>query len=159
MFPVFSSPWFDSGYMLGLRGLLASTLQELRILCSCSSSVVDILFVPQKLIPMVQSAQQIMEILQLLLFLVVDVPVVLGRASSQVLPWRRPWRSHSCSSLRNQTLSTTLRIWLSLVWCSPVEYRIMDFSGENFQICRIQCFLVQQWIHVYVSLRRRVSCW
>ena len=52
-------------------------LQELQILRSCSSSsVVDILFVPQKLIPMVQSAQQIMEILQLLLFLVVDVPVV-----------------------------------------------------------------------------------
>ena len=24
-----------------------------------------------------------------------------GRADSQVLPWRRPWRPHSCSSLRN----------------------------------------------------------
>ena len=34
----------------------------------CSSLAVDIPFVPQKLIPMVQSAQQIMEILQLLLF-------------------------------------------------------------------------------------------
>ena len=69
---------------------------------SCSSSLaVDIPFVAQKLIPMVQSAQQIMEILQLLLLLVVDVPVVQGRAGSQVLPWRRPWRSHSCSSLRN----------------------------------------------------------
>ena len=33
--------------------------------------------------------------------LVVDVPVVVGRAGSQVLPWRRPLRSHSCSSLRN----------------------------------------------------------
>ena len=44
---------------------------------SCSSSfAVDIPFVPQKLIPIVQSAQQIMEILQLLLILVVDVPVV-----------------------------------------------------------------------------------
>ena len=32
MFPVFSSPWFDSGYMLGvsLRGLLASTLLRCR---------------------------------------------------------------------------------------------------------------------------------
>ena len=45
--------------------------------------------------------QQIMEIPQLLLLLVVDVPVVPGHAGSQVLPWRRPWRSHSCSSLRN----------------------------------------------------------
>ena len=36
---------------------------------------------------MVQSAQQIMEILQLLLIVVVDVPVVLGRASPQVLPY------------------------------------------------------------------------
>ena len=44
---------------------------------SCSSSLaVDISFVPQMLIPMVQSAQQIMEILQLLFILVVDVPVV-----------------------------------------------------------------------------------
>ena len=68
---------------------------------SSSSSVVGIPFVPQKLIPMVQSAQQIMEILQLLLLLVVDVSVVPGCAGSQVLPWRRPWRSHSCSSLRN----------------------------------------------------------
>ena len=79
MFPVFSSPWFDSGYMLGVspRGLLVSTLQELRILRSCSSSLaVDIPFVLQKVITMVQSAQQIMEILQLLLILVVDVLVV-----------------------------------------------------------------------------------
>ena len=67
----------------------------------CSSLAVNIPFVPQTQIPMVQSAQQIMEILQLLLLLVVGVPVVPGRASSQVLPWRRPWRSHSCSSLRN----------------------------------------------------------
>ena len=44
---------------------------------SCSpSKVVGIPFVPQKLIPMVQTAQQIKEILQLLLILVVDVPVV-----------------------------------------------------------------------------------
>ena len=59
---------------------------------SCSSSLaVDIPFVPQMLIPMVQSAQQIMEIPQ----------VLPGRADSQVLPWRSPWRSHSCSSSRN----------------------------------------------------------
>ena len=42
-------------------------------------------------------------------------PCCAGRADSQVLPWRRPWRSHSCSLLRNQTPSTTLRIWQSLV--------------------------------------------
>ena len=56
----------------------------------CSSLAVDIPFVPQMLIPMVQSAQQIMEIPQLLLILVVYVPAVLGRAGSQVLPWRSP---------------------------------------------------------------------
>ena len=38
-------------------------------------------------------------------------PCCASRAGSQVLPWRRPWRSHSFSSLSNQTLSTTLRIW------------------------------------------------
>ena len=42
-----------------------------------SSLAVDILLVPQKLIPMVQSAQQIMEILQLLLILVVAVVRVM----------------------------------------------------------------------------------
>ena len=40
-----------------------------------------------------------------------------GRADSQVLPWRRRSCSHSCSSLRNQILSTTLRILQSLVRC------------------------------------------
>ena len=64
---------------------------------SCSSSLaVDISFVPQKLIPIVQPAQQIMEILQLLLFLVVDVrvvrvvhlrPFVLGSHLFGVRPW------------------------------------------------------------------------
>ena len=29
-------------------------------------------------------------------------PSCAGRANSQVLPWRRPWHSHSCSSLRNR---------------------------------------------------------
>ena len=40
-----------------------------------------------------------------------------GRVDSQMLPWRRHSSSHSCSSLRNQILSTTLRIWQSLVRC------------------------------------------
>ena len=57
-------------------------------------------------------------------------PCCASRAGSQVLPWRRPWRSHSCSSLRNHTLSTTLRIWQSLVRRSPLEYRIMVSSGR-----------------------------
>ena len=65
-------------------------------------------------------------------YLVVDVPVVPGRAGSQVLPWRRPWRFHSCSSLRNQTLSTTLRIWQSLVRRSPLECRILQDSGLHW---------------------------
>ena len=58
-------------------------------------------------------------------------PCCASHAGSQVLPWRRPWRSHSCSSLRNQTLSSALCIWQSLVRCSSVEYRILDFSGRN----------------------------
>ena len=41
----------------------------------------------------------------------------------------------------------------------PWSTGLWTFLGENSQICRIQRFLVQQWIHVYVSLRRRVSCW
>ena len=37
-------------------------------------------------------------------------PCCAGRADSQVLPWRRPWRSHSCSSLRNRhSLSSDCR--------------------------------------------------
>ena len=52
-------------------------------------------------------------------------------------------------------ISTTLPIWQSLVRRSPMEYRIVDFSGrchpDGF---RIQLLLVQHWIHVYVSLRR-----
>ena len=50
--------------------------RKLWLFRSCSSSLaVNIPFVPQTPIPMVQSAQQIMEIPQLLLILVVDVPV------------------------------------------------------------------------------------
>ena len=61
-------------------------------------------------------------------FQVVDVPVVPGRAGSQVLLWRRPWRSHSCSSLGNLCLATFPCIWQSLVRCLPSD-RILDFSG------------------------------
>ena len=48
-----------------------------------------------------------------------------------MLPWKRPWRSHSCSSLRNQTLSSALCIWQSFVRRSPLVYRIMDFPGRK----------------------------
>ena len=71
-----------------LLSCLVVLVRKLRILRSCSPSLaVNIPFVPQTPISMVQSAQQIMEILQLPLILVVDVPVVLGRASPQVLPY------------------------------------------------------------------------
>ena len=51
--------------------------RKLWLFRSCSSPLaVNIPFVPQTPIPMVQSAQQIMEIPQLLLILVVDVTVV-----------------------------------------------------------------------------------
>ena len=58
-------------------------------------------------------------------------PCCASHAGSQVLPWRRPWRSHSCSSLRNQTLSTALRIWQS-VRRSLLIYKFMDSSGRYF---------------------------
>ena len=41
----------------------------------------------------------------------------------------------------------------------PWSTGLWTFLGEYFRICRIQCFLAQQWVHVYVSLRRRGSCW
>ena len=108
MLSVFSSPWFDSGYILGvsLRGLLASTLQELRILRSCSSSsVVDILFVPQRQIPMVQTVQQTAEIPQMPFVFRWSMPLLCrscgstGRSSprrgAEAVPWSRlfvgPW--------------------------------------------------------------------
>ena len=37
----------------------------------------------------------------------------------------------------------------------PEEYIYAVFLGEFFQICRIQRFLVRQWIHVTASLRLR----
>ena len=41
----------------------------------------------------------------------------------------------------------------------PWSTGLWTFLGEYFRICRIQCFLGQQWIHVYVSLRRRGFRW
>ena len=41
----------------------------------------------------------------------------------------------------------------------PWSTGLWTFLGEYLRICRIQRFLAQQWIHVYVSLRRRGSCW
>ena len=41
----------------------------------------------------------------------------------------------------------------------PWSTGLWTFLGEYFRICRVQLFLVQQWIHVTASLRRRVSCW
>ena len=89
-------------------------VQVVAVLASGSRSS-TFTFVPQRQTPMVQSIQQTTEI----------PPVAVrwsmfplcGRADSQVLPWRRHSCSHSCSSLRNQILSTTLRIWQSLVRC------------------------------------------
>ena len=49
---------------------------------------------------MVQTFQQTTKILQLLSDFRWSMSA--GRADSQVLPWRRSWRSHSCSSLRNR---------------------------------------------------------
>ena len=86
---------------------------------------------------MVQSAQQIMEILQLLLILVVDVPVVLGRASPQVL-----------SALIGSTLDTCLCLealedfhlfsssrWTSDpevdAWCSRIHHNAWFESGSG----------------------------
>ena len=40
----------------------------------------------------------------------------------------------------------------------PEEYIYAVFLGEYFRICRIQRFLVQQWIHVTASQRRRGYC-
>ena len=77
---IFSTPWFYSGYMLGvsLRGLLASTLQKLWILRSCSSSkVVDILVFTQMLFPVVLIVQKTIKIHQLLVDMMADVLFVL----------------------------------------------------------------------------------
>ena len=95
---------------------------------SCiSSTVIDIPSVPQRQFLTVQAFQQTTEIPSCCSM--VDVPVVRScRFSGAAV--RRPWRSHSGSSLRNRTLSTTLRICQSLVRCSPLEYRILDFSAE-----------------------------
>ena len=36
-----------------------------------------------------------------------SMSLLCGRADSQLLPWRRPWRSHSGSSLRNRRCSSS----------------------------------------------------
>ena len=64
----------------------------------CCEIVVDIPFVPQKLIPMVRTIQQIKEMPQLLFVGGGRCPWCAGCANSQVLPWRRRSCSHSCSS-------------------------------------------------------------
>ena len=61
--------------------------RKLRLSRGCSpSKVVDIPFVPQKLIPTVQTIQQIMEIPHLLFVFGGRCPCCAGRANSQVLP-------------------------------------------------------------------------
>ena len=58
-----------------------------------------------------------------------------GCADSQVLLWRSPWRSHSCSSSRNLRLSTSpLYLAVKLVCLVlPLEYRTTDFLGDDFR--------------------------
>ena len=52
--------------------------------------------------------------------------------------------------------STATCTWQLLVRCwLPEEYIHAVFLGEYFRICRIQRFLVRQWIHVTSSLRLR----
>ena len=98
---VFSTPWFDIGNMLGvsLRGLLGFDC-ELRILRSCSSSkVVDILVFTQFPFTMVLF-QKTIEIHQLLVDTMADVPFV---PIVQVLTcrlWVGQSSSHSSCSLR-----------------------------------------------------------
>ena len=58
--------------------------------------------VPQKLIPMVQTAQADHGDSAVAAHFGGRCPCCAGRADSKVLPWRRPWRSHSCSSLRSR---------------------------------------------------------
>ena len=56
-----------------------------------------------------------------------------GRADSQVLLWRSPWRSHSCSSSRNLWLSTSPLYLAVILVCLvlPLEYRTTDFVGDD----------------------------
>ena len=76
--------------------------RKLRFLRSCSSFlVVDIPFVLQWQISMVQTIQQIIGIPLSLFVFGGRCPRYAGRAVSQVLPWRRHSCSHSCSSWRS----------------------------------------------------------
>ena len=78
--------------------------------------VVDIPFVPQRQIPMVQAFPQTTVIPKLRVDRAVDAPVM------QVVQFR--------------TSSIAPCIWQSLycVRCSPSEYRTMDFLGDVFRI-------------------------
>ena len=101
MFSVRNTPWFDSRYMFGAspRGLLGFDC-KLRILRSCSSSkVVDILVFTQLLFPMVVF-QKTIEIPQLLVDTVADVPFVLVVQVLTCRLWVGQSSSHSSCSLR-----------------------------------------------------------
>ena len=103
--------------LLSCLMLLVRQRRKLWSFRSCSpSKAVDIPFVTQKLIPTVQTIQQIIEILHLLFVLGGRCPCCAGRADSQVLPWRRRSCSHSCSSLRNRCplFPTTGALWFRL---------------------------------------------
>ena len=88
-----------------LRQVLGSMVQKTGLFRSCSSSkVVDIPFVPQKLVPMVQTVLQTTEIPQVLVDKVVDFSVVqVGRVPQVQAVMKQPC-SHSCSSLKNSLL-------------------------------------------------------
>ena len=87
--------WSDSAENCGLSAVAVSSL------------AVYIPFVPQTPIPMVLLVQITIETPQLMLDFRWSMFLLPGRADSQVLPWRSPWRSHSCSSSRNLRLSPT----------------------------------------------------
>ena len=97
---VFSSlvrQWMHISVSLQRPGLRLQKTGEFR---SCSSSLdIDIFFVLRRLITMVQTFQQIIEIPQSFVF-GGRCPRYAGHAVSQVPPWRRHSCSHSCSSLR-----------------------------------------------------------
>ena len=100
---------------------------------------VDIPFVTQKLIPTVQTVQQIIEFV-----FGGRCPFCAGRANSQVLPWRRRSCSHSFSSLRNRRplFPTTGALWFRLQKTveSPQlqSIKVVDF----FFMVRRQMFMV-----------------
>ena len=99
---VFSSLVRQWIHFLSVYRGLVSDCRKLRSLRSCSSSlVIDVLFVLQRLISMVQTIQQFKEIPLSPFVLGGRCRCYAGRAVSQVPPWRRHSCSHSCISLRN----------------------------------------------------------